>query len=94
MRGAPQRGFARLISRVSCQTSRGTLGLPGRRRDFQRQKLRNPARCHRKRDYLSFERTPRAEEVQEHPPEQIEKLQHPAFIARFRALRPSGWDLR
>jgi hypothetical protein len=47
MRGAPQRGFARLISRTSCRTSRGTLGLPGRRRDCQRQKLRNPARCHR-----------------------------------------------
>src|SRR6478672_10183960 len=47
MRGAPQRGFAMLISRISCRTSRGTLGLPGRRRDFQRQKLRNPARCHR-----------------------------------------------
>ena len=47
MRGAPQRGFARLISRISCRTSRGTLGLPGRRRDFQRQKLRNPVRCHR-----------------------------------------------
>ena len=36
-----------------------------------------------KRDYLSFERTPRPEEVQEDPPEQIEKLEHPAFIARF-----------
>src|SRR6476646_3671020 len=47
MRGAPQRGFARLISRISCRTSRGTLGLPGRRRDFQRQKPQNPARCHR-----------------------------------------------
>jgi hypothetical protein len=32
-----------------------------------------------KRDYLSFERTPRPEEVQEDPPEQIEKLEHPAF---------------
>ena len=47
-----------------------------------------------KRDYLSFERTPRPEEVQENRPEQIEKLEHLAFIARFRALRPSGWDLR
>ena len=47
MRGAPQRGFARLISRINCRTSRGTLGLPDRRRDFQRQKVRNPARCHR-----------------------------------------------
>jgi hypothetical protein len=36
-----------------------------------------------KRDYLSFERTPRPEEVEEDPPEQIEKLAHPAFIARF-----------
>ena len=31
-----------------------------------------------KRDYLSFERTPRPEEVQEDPPEQIEELEHPA----------------
>jgi len=36
-----------------------------------------------KRYYLSFERTPRSEEVQENPAEQIEKLEHPAFIARF-----------
>jgi hypothetical protein len=36
-----------------------------------------------KRDYLSLERTPRPEEVQEDPPEQIENLEHPAFIARF-----------
>ena len=36
-----------------------------------------------KRDYLSFERTPRPEEIQEDPPEQIEKLEHAAFIARF-----------
>jgi len=34
-----------------------------------------------KRDYLSFERTPRSEEVQEDSPEQMEKLEHPAFIA-------------
>ena len=36
-----------------------------------------------KRDYLSFERTPRPEQVQEDPPEQIENLEHPALIARF-----------
>ena len=35
---AKQTGFA---------TATATLGLPGRRRDFQRQKVRNPARCHR-----------------------------------------------
>ena len=43
---APER-IGELISRISCRTSRATLGLPGRRRDFQRQKLQNPARCHR-----------------------------------------------
>ena len=35
------------------------------------------------RYYLSFERAPRSEEVQEDPAEQIERLEHPAFIARF-----------
>src|SRR4051794_36078354 len=51
-----------------------------------------------KRDYLSFERTPRPEVVQEDPPEQIEKLEHPAFIARFgRSDQADGicgrWDI-
>jgi hypothetical protein len=36
-----------------------------------------------KRYYLSFERAPRSEELQEDPDEQIERLEHPAFIARF-----------
>src|SRR3954453_1707827 len=35
MRGAPQKGFARLISRISCRTSRGTFGLPTPLRAFQ-----------------------------------------------------------
>ena len=43
--GAPQSGLARLISRISRRISSGTLGLPARRRDFQRQKERKPARC-------------------------------------------------
>ena len=47
MRGAPQNGLARLISRISRRISSGTLGLPPRRLDFQRQKDRNPARCQR-----------------------------------------------
>ena len=87
-----QRGFARLISRISCRTSRGTLGLPGRRRDFQRQKPRNPARSipaarlHRIKTVGASRYGPRPEEVQEDPPEQIENLEHPAFIARFRAV--------
>ena len=38
-----------------------------------------------KRDYLSLERTPRPEEIQEDPPEQIEKVEHAAFIARLGA---------
>src|SRR3954469_11614032 len=47
MRGAPQRGLAKLISRMSRRTSRGTLGLPARLRDFHRHKMRKPARCQR-----------------------------------------------
>src|SRR3954465_14118787 len=43
---APER-MARLISRISRRISGATLGLPARRRDFQRQKERKPARCHR-----------------------------------------------
>jgi hypothetical protein len=51
-----------------------------------------------KRDYLSLERTPRPEEIQEDPPEQIENLEHPAFIARFgRSGQADGicgrWDI-
>src|SRR3954464_6198389 len=42
MRGAPQSGLARLIFRISRRISGGTLGLPARRRDFQRQKERKP----------------------------------------------------
>ena len=47
MRGAPQRGLARLISRMSRRISGATLGLPACRRDFQRQNERKPARCQR-----------------------------------------------
>ena len=77
-----QRGFARLISRISCRTSRGTLGLPGRRRDFQRQKPAESstiaARLPLLRANSSIGRGPG-----EDPPEQIENLEHPAFFARF-----------
>ena len=47
MRGAPQSGLARLMSRISRRISSGTLGLPPRRPDFQRQNDRNPTRCQR-----------------------------------------------
>jgi len=40
-------GLARLISRISRRISGATLGLPARRRDFQRQNERKPARCQR-----------------------------------------------
>ena len=48
MRGAPQSGLARLIWRISRRISGVMLGLPARRRDFQRQKERKPARCQRR----------------------------------------------
>jgi hypothetical protein len=47
MRGAPQSGLARLMPRISRRISSGTLGLPPRRPDFQRQNDRNPAWCQR-----------------------------------------------
>jgi hypothetical protein len=37
MRGAPHNGFSLLIRWMSSRSSRLTLGLPGRPRDFQRQ---------------------------------------------------------
>src|SRR3972149_3780651 len=45
IRGAPHRGLAMLLSRISRQISGGTVGLPPRRRDFQRQYDLKPARC-------------------------------------------------
>src|SRR5664280_3566940 len=45
MCGAPQSGFARLISPMSVRSSAETFGLPTRLRDRQRQYARNPARC-------------------------------------------------
>ena len=45
IRGAPQRGLARLMSRINWCISSGTFGLPLRDRDFHRQNKRKPARC-------------------------------------------------
>jgi len=46
MRGAPQRGLARLIFRIRLRTSGATHGRPSRwRRLFQFQYKRNPLRC-------------------------------------------------
>src|SRR6266446_285865 len=47
MCGAPQSGFARLISPMSLRSSAETLGLPTGLRDLQRQYARNPVRCQR-----------------------------------------------
>src|SRR5664280_468885 len=47
MCGAPQSGFARLISPISVRSSAETFGLPTGLRDCQRQYARNPARCQR-----------------------------------------------
>ena len=46
IRGAPQSGLAMLTSRISLRISNGTVGLPPRAFDFQRQYNRKPARCH------------------------------------------------
>jgi len=45
--GAPEMGFARLISPMSVRSSAETFGLPTRLRDRQRQYARNPVRCQR-----------------------------------------------
>src|SRR5674476_558078 len=47
MCGAPQSGFARLISPMSVRSSAETFGLPTRLRDRQRQYARKPPRCQR-----------------------------------------------
>ena len=46
MRGAPHSGLIMLIARISWRISGGTVGLPPRCRDLQRQYDLNPARCH------------------------------------------------
>src|SRR3984893_10480667 len=46
IRGAPHSGLAMLISRISLRISNGTVGLPPRAFDFQRQYNRKPERCH------------------------------------------------
>jgi hypothetical protein len=45
MRGAPQRGFACAIVRISVRTSAGTVGRPKRRRLSQVHQSRKPRRC-------------------------------------------------
>src|SRR5260370_30229497 len=45
MRGAPQRGLARLIFRIRLRTSGDTHGRPSRWRLFQFQYSRKPLRC-------------------------------------------------
>src|ERR1700726_2668978 len=42
----PHSGLAMLISRISLRISNGTVGLPPRAFDFQRQYNRKPVRCH------------------------------------------------
>src|ERR1039457_5257847 len=47
IRGAPHSGLAMLISRTSRRISSGTIGLPPRHLDFQRQYDLKPPRCQR-----------------------------------------------
>src|SRR3977135_3538718 len=46
IRGATHSGLAMLISWINLRFPSGTVGRPPRRRDFQRQYKRKPARCH------------------------------------------------
>ena len=46
IRGAPQRGFAFAMVRISVRTSAGTVGRPMRRRLFQAHHRWKPRRCH------------------------------------------------
>ncbi len=48
MRGAPHRGFSRLIRRIRSRKSRSIFGRPAPFRDFQRQKTLKPPRCQRR----------------------------------------------
>jgi hypothetical protein len=68
---------------MSCRAALADENAWARARRRKCCKLVTNPRVVPKRDYLSLERTPRPEEVQEDPPEQIENLEHPAFIARF-----------
>src|SRR5579864_3474677 len=47
IRGAPQSGLVKLITRISWRVSREIFGRPPGDRDFQRQYSRKPPRCHR-----------------------------------------------
>jgi hypothetical protein len=49
MRGAPHRGFSRLIRRTRLPMLADRAGRPAPRRDFQRQNRRKPVRCQRSR---------------------------------------------
>ena len=48
IRGAPQSGFSPAIRRMRSRSSRSTFGRPALFRDFQRQNVLKPERCHRK----------------------------------------------
>jgi len=48
IRDAPHSGFSLLIRRIRSRSPRSILGRPALPRDFQRQNILNPARCHRR----------------------------------------------
>lgn len=69
IRGAPQNGFATLISRISCRTSSSVFGRPPWGLDLHRQYCRNPARCQRITvSGLMIVRAPRIQESKRYNP--------------------------
>ena len=48
IRDAPHNGFSLLIRWIRSRRPRSIFGRPARFRDFQRQNILKPARCHRR----------------------------------------------
>ena len=82
MRSSPPKGFSVAIRRISCRSSSGMGGRPGR--DLQRQNSRQPARCQRT---IVFGRTTITHDRQSHNLESQARLKRVAASIR-RGLTP------
>ena len=77
MRSSPHKGFSVAIRRMSCRSSSGMGGRPGR--DLQRQNSRQPARCQRT---IVFGRTTITHDRQSHNRESQARLKRVAASMR------------
>ena len=77
MRSSPHKGFSVAIRRMSCRSSSGMGGRPGR--DLQRQNSRQPARCQRT---IVFGRTTITHDRQSHNRESQTRLRRVATSMR------------